>query len=250
MVPEAAIAPAAVSAGAKTEPTDAIRVEYLVRRFGEREALADVSVKLARGETLAVLGRNGAGKTTLLRVLATLLLPHRGSVRVLGVDLPRDAHEVRSQIGMLGHDTLLYRDLTARENLDFYARLYDVPEPAARIDELLEASGMERRAAEPVSNLSRGMAQRVAVCRAVLHRPRLLLLDEPTAHLDPEAAGLVEPLIGRGSGCTRVLVSHDVETALRESDRVLGLRDGRVVLDASTAEVTPASLRAVYGELR
>jgi heme exporter protein A len=250
MAPEAAIAPLADPAGADAGPTDAIRIERLVRRFGEREALAQVSVALSRGETLAVLGRNGAGKTTLLRVLATLLLPHGGSVRVLGIDLPRDAHALRGRIGMLGHETLLYRDLTARENLAFYARLYDVPEPADRIDELLEATGMARRAVEPVSNLSRGMAQRVAVCRAVLHRPELLLLDEPTAHLDPEAAALVEPLIGRDAGCTRVLVSHDVDAALRESDRVLGLREGRVILDAPAAEVTPAALHAVYGGAR
>jgi heme exporter protein A len=250
MVAEAALAPATDSADESAEPTEAIRIEHLVRRFGEREALADLSVKLAYGETLGVLGRNGAGKTTLLRVLATLLLPHGGTVRVLGIDLPRDAHALRSRIGLLGHETLLYRDLTARENLAFYARLYDVPDPSARIDELLEATGMARRASEPVSHLSRGMAQRIAVCRAVLHRPQLLLLDEPSAHLDPEAAALVEQLIGRGSGCTRVLVSHDVETALRESDRVLGLRDGRVVLDAPAAEVTAASVQTVYGELR
>jgi heme exporter protein A len=247
MVAEAATAPRADPTGAGAELTEAIRVEHLVRRFGERDALADVSVTLGLGETLAVLGRNGAGKTTLLRVLATLLLPHGGSVRVLGLDLPRQAHALRASVGMLGHETLLYRDLNARENLAFYARLYDVPDSAARIEELLEATGMARRAAEPVSNLSRGMAQRVAVCRAVLHRPELLLLDEPSAHLDPEAAGLVEQLVGRPSGCTRVLVSHDVEAALGEADRVLGLRDGRVVLDSSAAAVTPAALHGVYG---
>jgi heme exporter protein A len=237
-------------AGARTEAEAAIRLTGLVRRFGEREALAGVSTVLDPGRTLAVLGRNGAGKTTLLRVLATLLLPHGGSVRVLDCELPRDAHALRMRIGMLGHDTLLYRDLTARENLTFYARLYAVPEPAERIEELLEATGMGRRAAEPVSNLSRGMAQRVAVCRAVLHRPELLLLDEPNAHLDPEAAALVDPLIGRPSGATRVLVSHDVERALAESDRVLGLRDGRVVLDGPSADVAPDALGPVYGGLR
>jgi heme exporter protein A len=250
MAAEAATAPSADRTGLDPGGGEAIRIERLVRRFGERDALADVSVTLAEGETLAVLGRNGAGKTTLLRVLATLLLPHGGSVRVLGLDLPRRAHDLRKRIGMLGHETLLYRDLTARENLAFYARLYGVPEPAARIEVLLEATGMARRAAEPISNLSRGMAQRVGVCRTVLHRPELLLLDEPSAHLDPEATSLVEPLIGRGSGCTRVLVSHDPESALREADRVLGLRDGHVVLDAPAAEVTTSAARAVYGGRR
>jgi heme exporter protein A len=148
---------------------------------------------------------------------------------------------------MVGHDPLLYRDLTARENLAFYARLYGVAEPAARIEQLLGATDMARRADEPIANLSRGMAQRISVCRAVLHEPDLLLLDEPSAHLDPEAAALVEPLIGRSSGRTRVLVSHDIEATLRESDRVLGLRDGRAVLDAPAGDVSAPALRAVYG---
>jgi heme exporter protein A len=239
-----------VATTAREETAEAIRIEHLTRRYGERDALADVTTALAFGETLTVLGRNGAGKTTLLRVLATLLFPHGGVVRVLGRELPREAHALRARIGMLGHETLLYRDLTARENLVFYARLYEVADRDARIAQLLEMTGMAQRAEEPVRNLSRGMAQRVAVCRAVLHRPELLLLDEPHAHLDPEAAALVEPLIGRGSETTRVLVSHDVERAVTEADRVLGLRDGHVVLDAPASEVTPHALQAVYGGLR
>jgi heme exporter protein A len=245
MPTETAAAPVR-EAGAAPEQ-DAIVVEGLVRRFGERDALAGVSASLRAGQTLAVLGPNGAGKTTLLRVLATLLLPHSGSVRVLGLELPARAHEVRSQLGMLGHDTLLYRDLTAHENLTFYARLYGVPDGEQRIAEMLGVTGMSRRAGEPIRSLSRGMAQRVAVCRAVLHRPAVLLLDEPHAHLDPQAAALVEPLIGRAARATRVLVSHDVERALAEADRVLALRDGRALVDAPAAELTPAALRVVYG---
>jgi heme exporter protein A len=247
MVAEAATAARFDRTGHEIEAAEALRLDHLVRRFGEREALAGVSATVGRGETLAVLGRNGAGKTTLLRVLATLLLPHGGSVRVLDLELPRHAPALRKRIGMVGHEPLLYRDLTARENLAFYARLYDIPRPGARIEELLAATEMARRADEPVANLSRGMAQRVSVCRAVLHEPELLLLDEPNAHLDPEAAALVEPLIGRRSGCTRVLASHDVEATLQESDHVLGLRDGRAVLDAPAGEVTPSALQVVYG---
>jgi heme exporter protein A len=228
-------------------PATALEIEGLVRRYGEREALAGVSVTLAAGETLAVFGPNGAGKTTFLRVLATLLLPHGGTVRVLGQQLPRDAHALRPQIGLLGHEPLLYRELSARENLRFYARLYDVPDPETRIAELLDAVGMTRRADESVRELSRGMVQRIAVCRAILHRPKLLLLDEPRANLDPEAAALVEPLIGRARGHTRVLVTHDVEGGLRESDRVLGLQNGRVGLDAEAGAVDPARVRALYG---
>ena len=240
---------AATEAPPSVEPATegAIAVERLVRRFGEREALSGVSVRVAPRTTLAVLGPNGAGKTTLLRVLATLLLPHAGTVRVLGCELPREAHLLRARVGMLGHDPLLYRDLSGRENLAFYARLYDVPEPESRIAELLAATGMSGRADEPVRHLSRGMTQRLAVCRATLHRPELLLLDEPHAHLDPEAAALVEPLIGRASGTTRVLVSHDVERALAEADHVLALREGRAIVEAPAGQVAAPQLRALYG---
>jgi heme exporter protein A len=226
---------------------NALEVSGLVRRYGERRALAGVNARLESGETLAVFGPNGAGKTTFLRVLATLLLPHAGSVRVFGHVLPQEAAAVRARIGFLGHDPLLYRELSARENLRFYARLYDVARPEARIEELLEATGIAKRADDPVHDLSRGMVQRIAVCRAVLHRPELLLLDEPRANIDPEAATLVEPLIGRASGCTRVLVTHDVERGLAEATRVLGLRDGRALLQASAHEVRAAQVLAVYG---
>ena len=177
------------------EPAVALR--ELARAYGDRVALAGLTLELPRGATLAVFGANGAGKTTLLRVLATLLRPHGGEVRVLGRALPREGWAVRGRIGLVAHDPLLYRDLTARENLRFHARLHDVP--PARGEELLEAVGMARRGDEPVRALSRGMAQRVAICRALLHEPELLLLDEPLANLDPGAAGAVAPLIGRGA---------------------------------------------------
>jgi heme exporter protein A len=226
---------------------EAVLLHQAVRRYGEREALRAVSTRVQAGETLAVFGPNGAGKTTLLRMLATLLVPHRGTVRVLGHELPRDAHLVRPAIGFLAHDPLLYRDLTGRENLRFYAELYGVAAPAQRIAELLEATGMTRRADEPVRNLSRGMAQRLAICRTLLHDPAVLLLDEPRAHLDPEAATLVDPLIGARSRATRVLVTHEVEHGLSEADRVLALREGTVVIDAPARDVTVAEVRGVYG---
>ena len=229
------------------EPTAAIAIDGLVRRFGEREALHDVSFTLEEGGTLAVFGANGAGKTTLLRVLATLLQPHRGTVRVLGYELPREAHDLRPRIGMLAHEPLLYRDLTGRENLRFYARLYGVEPAEGRIAELLAATGMSVRADEPVRTLSRGMAQRLAICRAALHRPSLMLQDEPHSHLDPGAAGLVEPLIRGAPGLTRVIVSHEVERTVEEADRVLVLSAGRVVVDAAAADVEPVGVRRLLG---
>jgi heme exporter protein A len=203
----------------------AIELDNLQRRYGERVALAGVSVRVENGQTLAVLGGNGAGKTTLLRVLAGLLRPHGGTVRVLGAELPAERWKLPAQVGYLGHEPLLYRELSGRENLRYHADLHGAPR--ARVDELLAAVGMAERADDPVRDLSKGLVQRLAVARAVLHEPTLLLLDEPRANLDPAAAELLEPLIGRESGGTRVLVSHDVDGALAEADASIGLRDGR-----------------------
>jgi heme exporter protein A len=222
--------------------SEPVAAEGLVRRYGDRPALAGVSFELAAGETLAVFGPNGAGKTTLLRVLASLLRPHAGRVVIDGAELPREAWRARGKVGYLGHDPLLYPELTGRENLTFHARLFDVP--AERVEELVSAVGMTARADEPVRDLSRGMVQRLAVARALLHDPPVLLLDEPRANLDPAAAELLEPLIGRGSGRTRVLVTHDVDGGLAECDRALGLRAAEQAFLSDRASAT--EVRALY----
>jgi heme exporter protein A len=222
----------------------AIVLDGLRRDYGERPALRDVSLRLGAGATLAVFGPNGAGKTTLLRVLATLLRPHAGIARVLGRELPREGWAVRGRVGFLGHEALLYRDLSGRENLRYHARLHRVRE--ARVGELLERVGMAARADEPLRVLSRGMVQRLAVARAVLHEPELLLLDEPRANLDPGAEELVEPVIGRSSGATRVIASHDPSWGLREADLVLGLRGGRVAFLAPAHAVGGERIAALY----
>jgi heme exporter protein A len=233
----------------------ALEVEGLTRHYGEREALGDVSLSLAEGQTLVVFGPNGAGKTTLLRVLATLLRPHAGSVRVLGSSLPGEAWAVRGRVGMLGHEPLLYRELTARENLRFHARLYGVGEE--RVRELLDAVAMGARANEPLRTLSRGMVQRVAVARAVLHDPELLLLDEPHSNLDPAAIELVAPLIGPGGEDgggeipstrrrTRVICSHDPGGDIAQADVVLGLRAGRQALLRAAADVQVEEITELY----
>jgi heme exporter protein A len=222
----------------------AVELHDVGRAYGDRVALAGVSLRLEPGRTLAVFGANGAGKTTLLRILATLLRPHAGDARVLGLELPKEAWKARGRIGLLAHEPLLYRDLSARENLRFHARLHDVP--LQRGEALLDAVGLARRADEPVRDLSRGLTQRVAICRAVLHEPELLLLDEPLANLDPAAAETVDGLIGRPAGLARVLISHDVEAGLAEADQVLGLRAGRPVLLASASEVAVSDVRGIY----
>jgi heme exporter protein A len=222
----------------------AIELRGLVRHFGERTALQQVSVTVPAGATLAVLGQNGAGKSTLLRVLATLLRPHAGEVAVLGERLPRGGYAVRGRIGLLAHDPLLYRDLNGRENLRYHARLHGIA--LERVEEVLRAVAMADRADEPVRTLSRGMVQRLAVARAVLHRPELLLLDEPRANLDPAASELVEPLIGRPAGATRVLTSHDPRAALAEADLVLGLKNGRPRFVGAPGELDERRLAELY----
>jgi heme exporter protein A len=222
----------------------AIELRGLTRRFGERTALQDVTLRLPAGATLAVLGRNGAGKSTLLRLLATLLRPHSGEVFVLGEPLPQRGFAVRAKLGLLAHEPLLYRDLSGRENLRYHARLHGVAPP--RVEELLAAVAMEKRADDPVRLLSRGMVQRLAVCRAVLHDPALLLLDEPRANLDPAASELAEPLIGRPSGSTRVIASHEPQAALGEADLVLGLRDGRPAFVREPRYLGEADLKQLY----
>jgi heme exporter protein A len=222
----------------------AIELRGLARRYGERWALDDVSVTVPAGATLVVFGPNGAGKSTLLRVLATLLRPHGGEAHVLGEPLPAREWAVRGRVGLLAHEALLYRDLSARENLRFHARLHRVA--GARVEQLLERMQLAGRADDPVRTLSRGLLQRVAVCRAVLHDPPLLLLDEPRANLDPAAAELIEPLIGRASGRTRVVTSHDPAGGLAEADLALGLRDGRVALSGPAGALDTAVVEELY----
>jgi len=225
-------------------PPAAIELDGLTRRYGERVALQDVTLTVPAGTTLVVFGPNGAGKSTLLRGLATLLRPHSGVVRVLGRALPDDGWAVRGRIGLLTHEPLLYRDLSGRENLRFHARLHGVA--FDRVEELLERVGLRLRADDRVHTYSRGMVQRLAVCRAVLHDPDVLLLDEPRANLDPAAADLVEPLIGAASGRTRVVTSHDPVGGLAEADIALGLRGGRTAFVAPVDHVRNAEIGALY----
>jgi ABC-type multidrug transport system ATPase subunit len=226
-----------MATAAAADSQAAVALEGIGRAYGERVALRDVSFTLPARATVAVFGANGAGKTTLLRILAGLLRPHAGRATVLGAT-PELA---RGRIGLLAHEPMLYRDLTVRENLRFHARLHGV-EPA-RTEALLEQVGLAARADDPVRTLSRGMTQRAAICRAVLHEPELLLLDEPFANLDPGGAAAVAPLL---TGPARVLISHDAEQGLAQADWVLGLRGGRQAIWAAAADVALSDVRGLY----
>jgi heme exporter protein A len=223
---------------------NAVQANDLTRYYGERAALEDVSFELPRGQTLVVFGANGAGKSTLLRILATLLRPHSGELRVLGEELPGDAWAARGRIGLIGHEALVYRDLSARENLHFTAKLHAADN--SEIDRILDRLELAGRADEPVRNFSKGMLQRLSVARAMLPDPELLLLDEPLANLDPGAALLLEPFIGAAPHHSRVIVTHDVDYGLKEADLALGLKRGRCEWLLPAGQLGESDIRSLY----
>jgi heme exporter protein A len=223
----------------------AIAARGLGKRFGRAVALAELDLDVPAGGSLAVLGPNGAGKSTLLRLMAGLARPTAGSLAIGGTRA--DRREARAQVGYLGHATLLYPTLTARENLLFAARLYDVGDAAARCAELLAEEGLAPIADLPVASLSLGMAQRVAIARGLVHDPSVLLLDEPFTGLDRRAAERLTRRLEalRRRGCTIVLVTHDVERAAHLADAAVVLARGRIA-HQSFEVPDPAALERAY----
>jgi heme exporter protein A len=226
-----------------------VEAQALARRFGPAPALAGVDLAAAPGEVLVIFGPNGAGKTTLLRILATLLGPSGGTVRLFGEDaFGPGAARLRARLGLVTHQSFLYPDLTAAENLRFYARLYGLGDDgAARAAELLAWAGLSGDARRPVRAFSRGMEQRLALARALVHDPALLLLDEPFTGLDPTAAETVEDLLAqaRRDGKTVVVTTHDVDRGLRAADRVCILHRGRIAW-ASHGPTGPEDFARAY----
>ena len=206
--------------------------------------LRDISLDIPKGLAVALLGANGAGKTMLLRVLSTLLRPSEGGLEWFGVRTATGVREIRSRIGILAHQSMLYRDLSARENLEFFGRLYDVPAVAARAERMLELVGLLDRADDAVKTLSRGMTQRVAIGRALMHDPDLLLADEPFDGLDAASTAALEALLGRlrSEGKTTILSNHDVPQTMNIVDRVVVLRKGQLVLDKPVGDLTAAAV--------
>ncbi len=231
-------------------PAELVRASGLVKRFGERRAVDRVNVHLAAGECLAVLGPNGAGKSTLLRMIATLMRPEAGEVAVCGHPLPAGAGAARAQIGFLGHDPLVYLDLTARQNLELYADLYGLTDARARVDRGLDRVGLLARSFDPVRTFSRGMAQRLGLARVLLHEPRLLLLDEPYAGLDAAGARLLDGVLGDlGGDRGAIIVTHEVERGVALAGRALVMRAGRAVLTESLDGAEGTAFRRRYEEL-
>jgi heme exporter protein A len=240
---QAAPAPIAPTAG---EPSIAAR--DVCKRYGRRPALRGVDVRVSPGRTLAIVGPNGSGKTTLLRVLATLARPASGTVRVCGIDAVADPVTARRRLGVVLAATFLYDELSGAENLAHYARLYGVPDAARRADTLATLVGVRERLHERVGTYSRGMAQRLSIARALLHRPDVLLLDEPDAGLDPAAsAGLGRLLRADGAAMRAiVLTCHDLRLALDVADDVAILVNGRFTFAAPAASLTPHELSHHY----
>ena len=218
--------------------------------YGERPAVADVHLDVAAGERVAIAGPNGAGKSTLLRMMATLLRTGTGTLTVLGEELPGGARRARCGIGYLAHDPLTYLDLSPRQNLQVYADLFGVQDADRRIDDLLDRVDLIARADDPVRVLSRGLAQRLALARMLLHGPRLLLLDEPHASLDAAGAAFLDAELAamRTDGRAAVIVTHEVERIASVADRLVVMRRGRIVVDEPVAGRGPAQVRARYEE--
>jgi ABC-type multidrug transport system ATPase subunit len=221
-----------------------LTAEDVSRNFGRRRAVSRVSFRAERGAILGLLGPNGAGKSTMLALLGTLLRPSTGRILYGAHDPARHGPGLRAFIGVLGHDLFLYPELTARENLEFFAGLYDVGDRRAAAVEALNQAGLADRADEPVSSFSRGMRQRVGLERALIHRPRLLLLDEPFTGLDDSSAGALGGRLRtlRQQGAIIILATHDLDVAEPLLDRAIFLRDGRMV----EAVDRPEALRTVY----
>ena len=229
--------------------TAVLQVAGLAKRFGHVRALSGVDFSLEAGESLAVFGPNGAGKTTLLRVLAGLLEPDSGSVRFSGAALVRGDAPHRRRVGLISHHSLLYDGLTAAENLVFYARLYSLAEPKAAAAGALAGVGLEGRAGDPVGTFSRGMVQRLAIARALLHDPDVMLLDEPFSGLDQRAAATLRALLSRlrAERRTMVLVTHNIDEGLELATHVAIQVAGRFV-SLGPREGDLAAYRARYAE--
>lgn len=226
----------------------AIRARDLVKSFGARRALDGVDLAVPRGAFVTVFGPNGAGKTTLLRILATLSRPTSGSLELLGTDaLHDDPRQLREHIGMISHRSMVYADLTARENLLFFARLYGVAEPEGRVADLLELVELDHRANDQAGTFSRGMSQRLSIARALINDPDLILLDEPYAGLDPHGMRLLDELIERiRPGRTFVMVSHDLDRGYALCTHALILARGRVVLHGARSDLDADDFRKTY----
>jgi ABC-type multidrug transport system ATPase subunit len=232
------------------ETANVIKIDGLIKSFGSQYALRNISLSIKKGEFVTIFGPNGAGKTTLIKILATITKASSGNVTVGGFSLHKQAHEIRKLIGVIAHQTFLYEDLTADENLRFYGKLYDVANLDERIERIITDVGLKLRRKDRVRTFSRGMQQRLAIARAMLHDPSILFLDEPYTGLDQHAAEMLSGWLKelRTSDRTTLMVTHDLERGIDMADRVAILTQGRLVLDTEKQHIAAESFRQTYYE--
>jgi heme exporter protein A len=228
-----------------------IRLNNVVKQFGLNPVLRGVDLHVRPGEFVTLVGANGAGKSTLLSIVATLLRPTSGEVRVGGWALPQQSERVRRYIGLVSHHSLLYRDLTAAENLTFFAKLYRLEDAEDRVMNALRTVGLFARQRDPVGTFSRGMVQRLTIARATLHEPDVLLLDEPYTGLDQEASRLLDDLLRAESARERtiLMITHDLGHGLGLADRLAILHRGRIAREVTRDAISPAALYDLYAEV-
>jgi len=221
------------------ETPSAVKATGLGLHFDDRRILQQIDLDVPPGQAVALMGANGAGKSTLLQVLATLIHPSQGRLELFGETIGPRSGGIRRRIGIIAHQSILYRDLSIRENLEFFGKLYDVVAAAERTREMLEMVGLAPRADDAVKTLSRGMTQRVSIARALMHDPDLLLADEPFNGLDAASTKALEALLRRigQAGKAVIMANHDIAQSLALADRAVVLRQGRVVVDRPAGEI-------------
>ncbi len=232
--------------------TSVIAVEKLDKTFGARWALRGVTFNINQGEIVALVGPNGAGKTTLLRIIGTLSRPNAGQIHIGKIPLAEHPNSARAAIGFVGHQTFMYDDLTAWENLNFYARLYDLPDISTRVREVAARVGIENRLSDVTRTLSRGLQQRLAIARMLLHQPAVFLLDEPYTGLDKIAADLLDQIMAdaQREGRAVLFSTHDLERGLAICDRAIIMKAGRIVHDLQrTAWKNLAGFMEIYAHV-
>jgi heme ABC exporter ATP-binding subunit CcmA len=231
--------------------TDVIEVKNLIKRFGHKQVLKNLNFHVEQGEFVAILGPNGAGKTTFLRILSSLSKPTYGTVRISGYLLPGEAAAVRLKLGVVSHQPLLYGDLSAEENLQFYSRLYGMGKSPERISEILQLVGLEKRRKDLVRTFSRGMQQRLAIGRAIFHDPEVLLLDEPHTGLDQDASITLDEILQQVAtrGRTVVMTSHDLARVATLASRFDVLSKGRILESILFEDLPTHGLLEFYQEV-
>lgn len=225
-----------------------IEVSGLRKSYGSVDALRGIELKVRTGEFLTLFGPNGAGKTTLLKILSTIIKPTSGSVIIGGLDLSKADHDIRKNIGVISHKTFLYGDLSALENLIFYAKMYNVPNPKERAAKLINEVGLRGREHHQVRTFSRGMEQRLSIARAIIHDPNIIYLDEPYSGLDQHASLMLRDLLKKlhTQNRTIIMTTHNITHGLEISDRIVIQLSGKIVYEGETRDQTVEGFEKIY----